>query len=190
MQVGVFGSSLNPPTMGHINVLRQSLAQFSRIFVIPARKHAFHKALISFQHRMNMLELALQSMNKESQQRIEILDIEANILTDGDQPIYTYDVLEALSDYCSQNNLDHQLSFIIGPDLAEPKTWQKFYRYQDIEKKWQIHIVEQEVSVRSEIVRDIIKKYSKDLQKLKVNLPQYVSNSVADYIIEHKLYFN
>lgn len=189
MQVGVFGSSLNPPTMGHINVLEQSLMQFSRVFVIPARKHAFHKALIPIHHRMNMLRLALQSMNKENQQRIEVLDIEAKLLTDSEQPIYTYDVLEAVSNYCIQNSLDYQLSFIIGPDLAKPNTWQKFYRYQDIEKKWPIHIVEQEISVRSEIVRTIIKKYSEDLQKVKVKLHEYVGDSVADYIIEHKLYF-
>lgn len=189
MQVGVFGSSLNPPTMGHINVLEQSLSHFARVFVIPARKHAFHKALIPIHHRMNMLGLALQSMDNENQQRIEVLDIESKLLTDSEQPIYTYDVLEALSNYCIQNNLDYQLSFIIGPDLAQPNTWQKFYRYQDIEKKWQIHIVEQEISARSEIVRAIIKKYSGDLQKMKKELSQYVGDSVTDYIIEHKLYF-
>lgn len=188
MQIGVFGSSLNPPTLGHMNVLEQAVDHFDEVVIVPARSHAFQKKLIAIEHRMNMLQLILQTLDLNVQRRIKILDVERELYQRDDQPIYTYHVLEYLTQYFNQEKVDCELSFIIGPDLAERAVWQKFYRFKEIEEKWSIFVVKQNSDIRSERVRHILQARSTtDFDKNQQLIP-LVGKAIADYIIKHQLY--
>lgn len=184
-RIGVFGASFNPPTLGHADVINQALPHFDEILLVPSLSHPFGKILVSLEHRLAMLQLFLDPWkNLPPEKNIQISLIEKN-LYEGNQnakPIYTFDVLCALERHSAE------LSFILGPDNSDPIIWQKFYRYQEIEKKWPLFHAHENIPIHSTLVREVCLKYAaEDLQRQKA-LIELVGKSIADYIEKHKLY--
>lgn len=172
-RIGVLGASFNPPTLGHQNVIAQSLDFFDKILLVPSIAHPFLKVLAPIHHRLNMLQLLMPQENK-----LEISLIEQSLDTGG--PIYTYDVLTALS-----KAYQGQLYFIMGQDLA--KVWHKFYRWQDIEKKWPLFIAKEILPIHSTMVREYIKNHAHSPTLLE-ELTKFTGKAIAEYIIKENLY--
>ncbi|MBS0289949.1 MAG: adenylyltransferase/cytidyltransferase family protein [Proteobacteria bacterium] len=190
-RIGILGASFNPPTLGHRDVVNQAIPHFDEILLVPSVAHAFGKSLIPLKHRLAMLELFLNEWkNHANKTSIKISLIEKmlneNSTTQG--PIYTYDVLSALELHYAQFQKPFQICFIIGPDIKEPTIWQKFYRYQDIEKKWPLFIAKENLPIHSSLVREICLEHFDNALLRKSALRQLVGPEIANYIEENKLY--
>src|SRR5580704_15507761 len=120
MKVAVFGGSFNPPHVGHVLAcaLVLSTEDVDRVLVVPAYKHAFAKALVSFEDRARMCELAMASMPQ-----VEVSRVEQEL---GGESL-TIRTLEHLA----QAHADWRLRLVIGADiLPETPRWASFDRVQ------------------------------------------------------------
>ncbi|MFD2308386.1 nicotinate-nucleotide adenylyltransferase [Enterococcus termitis] len=116
-QVGILGGNFNPVHLAHLVMADQVQQQLGldKVYLMPTYlpPHIDEKKTIASEHRLNMLELAI-----EDNQNLAIEPIE--LLRKGKS--YTYDTMKALT----QNNPDTDYYFIIGGDMVEylPK-WYK-----------------------------------------------------------------
>jgi len=188
-QIGVFGASFNPPTVGHQDVIMQCDNFFDQILLVPSLSHAFNKALVPISDRLHMLQLFLKTWDLPA--HVNIFNIEADLQQASDDqhaPIYTFDVLTKLTELYQTQQKPVQIWFIMGPDISQPSVWHKFYRYQDIEKNWPLFHVKERLPIRSTMVREIMLQYAKAPQRLKAELAQLVGEPIVDYILLHQLY--
>lgn len=187
MKLGVFGSAFDPPTLGHLDVLQQAASCHDHILLVPSAFHAFDKKPQPFSTRLKMLQYFINEADVSCS--LEVCDLEADLLEQNPKkPVYTYDLLMALE----QRYLDNQdsiveLSFIRGPDNANPETWKRFYKSSEIEARWPIFTATERLAIRSSDVRSILEsaKIADDdlLQGLNMLLP-----SVQAFIMTHNLY--
>ncbi|MFI4937629.1 MAG: adenylyltransferase/cytidyltransferase family protein [Candidatus Berkiellales bacterium] len=190
-QIGVFGASFNPPTLGHQDVVNQALEHFDEILLVPSLSHPFQKKLAPIEHRLKMLTLFLTNWQRADQQnKIKIYNIEAEIQTEHPEStfIYTYDVLSEIEKAYQTLHEPFQIHFIMGPDNASPRVWHQFYRYQDIEKQWPLFIAKEQIPIHSTSVKENIAKYQNDPSLLKKVLMTMVGEPIAQYILQHHLY--
>lgn len=187
---GVFGASFNPPTIGHRDAINQALTHFDEILLVPSISHAFQKSLTPIHHRLAMLKIFTQFWEGKHN-KVRVMNIEADI--QKQQPtatyIYTFDVLCAVEKYYGlhQPAGSYELSFIMGPDIAEPQVWQKFHQYQEIDKRWSRFIVKELIPIHSTTVKEAIQMYQHST-KLESELEKLVGKGIAQYILEHRLY--
>jgi len=148
-RIGIFGSAFNPPHRGHEDVIRQAADVMDLIIVVPNYRHAFGKQMAIFEHRLAMTKaMALGLPQKE---RVLVSDIEQKIFESRstEKPVYTFDLLCALE----VEHPEAQLNFIVGPDNANPSTWDTFYRSQDILDRWSIWAAKENINIRSTHIR-------------------------------------
>ncbi len=183
MKLGVFGSAFDPPTLGHLDVLRQAATCHDDILLVPSAFHAFDKNPQPFSLRLLMLQCFIDDADVGCP--LEVCDLEATLLEQNpDKPVYTYDLMEALA---GKYQGQAEISFIRGPDNARPETWKRFYKSKEIEERWPIFTAIERVAIRSSDVRRILessKVADDDLQQgLNMLLP-----SVQAFIMNHNLY--
>ena len=179
-RIGVFGSAFDPPTLGHLDVIKQFASQFDRILLVPSAQHAFNKQSLPFSVRVEMLEQFVSSVRIDCD--LEVCELEAVLLNNNpDSPVYTFDLLVALDDKF-QGQAD--ITFIRGPDNAYPETWNRFYRAQEIESRWTVVTAEERLDVRSSAVRAMLNDADNNTQ----SLDAFLLPSVSAYIQKHKLY--
>ena len=114
MRIGIYGGSFNPPHNGHKLVINYLLDNeiLDKVYVVPTGRNYVKPGLEKFEHRRNMLELALSSIDGA-----EIVDIE-----DRDTQVYTYMTL----DYFKERNSEDDIVFIMGSDnLLDFHTWRE-----------------------------------------------------------------
>lgn len=188
-RIGVFGASFNPPTLGHQDVLNQCLDQFDEILLVPSLFHAFRKNLAPIEHRLAMLKIFSQRWQHENKCQVSIFNIEAKMAAANPSlnVIYTFDVLVEIEKFFQAENIPVSLRFIIGPDIASQEVWQKFYRYQEIEKRWPLFIAQEQVLIHSTMVKELLAQNPSD-KLLEEKLITLVGKEIADYILEHQLY--
>ena len=181
-RIGIFGSAFDPPTLGHLDVLRQAAPNFDKILLVPSAAHAFSKKSQPFSVRAQLLEAFCQDVSGLSC-HIEVCLLEADLLNKNpEKPVYTYDLLTALS----ETYPDDQIGFIRGPDNAAQETWQRFYRYLDIEQRWSIFTASENVPVRSSKLRDLLSNLNAGVKS--TELAKFVTPSVQALIVEKNLY--
>ena len=149
-RIGVFGSAFNPPHMGHADVLAQAVKSFDTLVVVPSYKHAFGKNMMPYAFRLEMTQALVADIQLE--RNVVVSDVEQLIAAgqNDDYPIYTYHVLRQL-----ETEFGHgRLTFIVGPDNADPATWKRFYRSDDILNRWGIWAAEERLHVRSTLIRN------------------------------------
>ncbi len=177
---GVFGSAFNPPTRGHLDVLVQAAPFFDKIFILPSVAHAFYKEVLTLEKRLALLDAFLiDAADVPCELEISLIEKE---LWDAapEQPVYTWTVLNTLS----EREPDTEFTFIRGPDNAAPETWQRFYRYQDIEQRWPIFTAKESVNIRSTPVRNALNRPQPDMQQLQ----KWLTPSVMTLILDQRLY--
>jgi len=117
MSIGIFGGSFDPPHICHVLVCQYVLAmsEVERILVIPSSKHPFDKGQTSFEHRLAMTQLAMQSLGA----RVEVSAIESQ----REGYSYTIDTVRALREIYPGESF----RLIIGTDiLGETDRWKEF----------------------------------------------------------------
>ncbi len=168
MNIAIFGSAFNPPTLGHADVINQLLEltlPFDQISLVPSFKHAFNKKMMPYDMRLTMLDLFVSDMRNK---KLSVLPIEHEIYRQ-DTPVYTFDLLSHIQKelYPSDN-----LSFVIGPDNQQ--NWHKFYKSEEIAQRWDVIHVDERINIRSTTVRQLLN------QNKSVN--KFVTQSVAEYL--------
>lgn len=103
MKIGIFGGSLDPVTIGHINIVKDLKPKLDEIWVMPCYKSMFGKNMSSNEHRINMCKLAFDGIAYTSDFEIK------NELTSG-----TYDCIKKM-----QAIYDDEFVLIIGKDNAD-----------------------------------------------------------------------
>lgn len=188
-KIGVFGAAFNPPTLGHRDVILQAQAHFDEILLIPAISHAFGKTLLSFSHRLRMLDLFIGDLPKANFPPIRVSRIEEILFEQKNSkgPIYTYDVMQALDVQYREAGKAVSLRFMLGPDNSVPDVWKKFYRYEQIEKQWPLFIAKENVAIHSTLVREVCATMANDKQRFQA-LTDMVGEKIANYIEENHLY--
>ena len=183
-KIGVLGSAFDPPTCGHLDVLKQASHFYDNILLVPSAAHAFSKKMQPFNDRLEMLNVFLKDALLESC-HLEVCDLEYHLLKDKpDHPVYTFDLLTALEHHYGSGV---ELGFIRGPDNANAQVWQRFYKSDEIEKRWSIFTAQERIRARSSQVRQSIAESgvdepgNKDLQAL-------LTPSVYQFIQQTGLY--
>jgi nicotinate-nucleotide adenylyltransferase len=114
MRVALFGGSFNPPHVGHqlaaLYVLET--AAIDELWFVPAFKHAFEKALLPFDDRFRMCQLAAAALGP----RVRVTDVERELGGDS-RTLRTVRALET-------RHPGHRFHVVVGADLiAEIDTW-------------------------------------------------------------------
>lgn len=193
-QVAVIGSAFNPPHLGHKDVIEQIYQDFDEILLVPSYRHAFGKQMVAFNHRLYMASMMGQAFHSECylayQHSTPILtsDIEREIGKAKAGPVYTYDVLDALETRYSNIGVDAQLTFVVGPDNASHETWSKFYRGEEIIKRWSLRSVSERMPVHSTEIRALISDYPRPAFLFETRFKKYLDGLIAKYIFNNKLY--
>jgi len=143
----VFGGTFNPPTKAHLNIINGLIKLYKpvKFFCIPVGNHYNKPSIVSFEHRIAMLNL----LNKESLMPMQILDIEK------DPPFLgTYHALATIQD----QNPNEEVFFVLGTDhLKTINTW---INVKKLLKEFKFIVVRR-------------KNYSLDFSYLKQNHCQY-----------------
>lgn len=175
VNIGVFGSAFDPPTLGHLDVITQAAPCFDKILLVPSAAHSFAKKMQPFCHRLAMLELFLSAVTDAG--TLEICTLEQQLLNDKpDTPVYTYTLMAALEAHYGDRA---RLTFIRGPDNALPAVWQRFYRADDIVRRWSLFTARERMRVRSSLIRQALARGE---------CPEGLLPTVRDYICSHNLY--
>lgn len=182
-RIGILGSAFDPPTLGHLDVLQQFARVFDLILLVPSASHAFNKRSLPYSVRLEMLEVFVQSAKVDC--ALQVCVLEGELLRENpDKPVYTFDLLEALE---KQYEGQAELTFIRGPDNAEPATWRRFYRAEEIEQRWSVVTAKERLNVRSSKVRMLLQSKNAN-NNISESLKEMLLPSVRAYIQEHKLY--
>ncbi|MFZ9213057.1 MAG: nicotinate-nicotinamide nucleotide adenylyltransferase, partial [Candidatus Nanopelagicales bacterium] len=107
-RIGLLGGTFNPIHFGHIEIAKASinLLKLDKLIFIPAGNPWQKNDFISFEHRLNMLKLALKNIGK-----VEISELEK----DEVNPSYTYQTLQKLHSI----NPETEFVFLIGSDAIK-----------------------------------------------------------------------
>lgn len=120
--IGLFGSSFNPPHIGHFEVLKNLSEKnlFEEIWLLPVFKHPFRKDLWPYEWRLKLAKLLLKDLD---QTRIKISEIEKEL---GKNPSYMFDTVMALK----QRHPDFHFTLILGSDCK--KDLPRWHRYENL----------------------------------------------------------
>lgn len=173
MNIAIFGSAFNPPTLGHADAIASLLesGKFQQIWLIPSFKHAFAKEMLAYETRVSLLQKFVNDLDTTA---VLSRPIE-HIISDGDNPVYTWDVLNYLQ---QQYGEAMNFSFVMGPD--NQANWHKFYKAEEVAQRWELVVVPERKAIRSSLVREAIKQGQP--------IDELVSPSVLAHLLEQSLY--
>ncbi|BDX05913.1 nicotinate-nicotinamide nucleotide adenylyltransferase [Planctobacterium marinum] len=171
MNIAIFGSAFNPPTIGHLDAIEFVLQRdIDEVWLVPSYSHAFGKVMLDYEVRLAMLNRFVTDI---AQIPVKIQAIEQTIAKEG-RPVYTWDLLSHLQ----TTHPKHQFSFVIGPD--NQANWHKFYKAQDIQNHWQLLLVPERKPMRSTLVREACEQGK--------SITGMVTSSVEAFIKQKELY--
>lgn len=137
----VFGGAFNPPLNSHFSLAEQIVNEYENvekiIFVPVNSKYQKTEALLSNEHRYNMLKLVC-----EQNENFEVSDIELK----SDRPLYTIETLNILQKQYPNN----EIVFTTGTDnLREFDTW---HEAEQIVKNFKVLVLERDEDSMDEII--------------------------------------
>jgi nicotinate-nucleotide adenylyltransferase len=124
-QTAILGGSFNPPHVAHVMAAYWTLATqgVSEVWMLPAWKHPFGKALAPFEHRVRMCELAAAPLRG-----LHVCTAEADL---ADDPLVgkTARTLE----YLVEKHPDRKFTLVVGADIvADTPKWYRFDRVREL----------------------------------------------------------
>lgn len=137
----VFGGAFNPPLNSHFSLAEQIVNEYENvekiIFVPVNSKYQKSEALLSNEHRYNMLKLVC-----EQNENFEVSDIELK----SDRPLYTIETLNILQKQYPNN----EIVFTTGTDnLREFDTW---HEAEKIVRNFKILVLERDEDNMDDII--------------------------------------
>lgn len=204
MNIGIFGGAFNPIHNGHLHLIDELYRSLSalkggidKLLIIPTANppHKSSNGLISGEHRIAMLELAIKEL--EYARNVEISRIEL----ESEEKSYTYLTLTKLRKIYPNDN------FILFIGSDQLFNFEKWYRYEDILKLAEVCAITREECERQAVadflnqnkdlagVNALIAKpvvvSSTDIRNRVANgdsIDGLVPQSVAQYIKDNNLY--
>lgn len=175
--IGLFGSSFNPPHLGHLAVLKDltSTEIFDEIWLVPVYSHAFAKQLAPYETRLKLVELLWTDLDRD---KISISTIEKDL---NQSPTYTYDVIQALK----EKNPHYQFTIILGTDTKNEL--QKWHRYQDLKKAAKFHFIPRQ-GFEDSPYPEVSSTEIRESLKLGNNIDHLTTPKIAKYLKENKIY--
>lgn len=175
MNIAIFGSAFNPPSLGHKSVLER-LKHYDLVLLVPSIAHAWGKDMLEYSTRCDMLEAFIRDIALDN---VQVSNIEASILKSNEkeqgQSVTTYEVMNTLQEHYPQS----QLTFVLGPDNFI--NFAKFYKADEIMNKWSILACPETLPVRSTQIRQHL--------TAERSIDNLTTVSVAAYIKQHRLYY-
>lgn len=166
----MFGGAFNPPLNSHFLLAQQIINEvedIDKVIFVPVNiKYEKNEAIISSEHRYNMLRLVCDKNEKFEVSRIEI---------DSNRPLFTIETLDILQDKYP----NHQILFATGTDnLKEFDTWEGADK---ITKKYKVLIFERDTDKMDDIIasNSFLKANKDTFIKLKENTRTNLSSTFA-----------
>ncbi|CCN84417.1 putative nicotinic acid mononucleotide adenylyltransferase [Vibrio nigripulchritudo SFn27] len=169
MKIAIFGSAFNPPTLGHKSVI-ESLTHFDKVLLLPSYAHAWGKEMVDFDFRCQMVE---QFISDLAQNNLELCSVEAEMYVPGES-VTTFAVLTKIQEIYP----DADITFVVGPDNFFQ--FSKFYRSEEIVKKWTVMACPEKVSIRSTLIREKLAQNE--------SVSALTTSSVNNFLLNHNLY--
>ena len=144
-KIAVFGSAFNPPTLGHKSVI-DSLSHFDKVLLLPCIAHAWGKEMLDYETRCELVDAFIEDLDLGN---VERSTIEEELYNPGES-VTTFAVLQALD----AKFINSELTFVMGPDNL--LNFSKFYRSEEILKRWAVMACPEKVCVRSTDVRNAL----------------------------------
>lgn len=194
----VFGGAFNPPLNSHFSLAEQIVNEYENvekiIFVPVNSKYQKSEALLSNEHRYNMLKLVC-----EQNENFEVSDIELK----SDRPLYTIETLNILQNQYPNN----EIVFTTGTDnLREFDTW---HEAEQIVKNFKVLVLERDedsmddiialnpflsankssfIKVKENIRSNLSSTFVRDKIRRGKSIRYLIPDEVYRYIKENKLY--
>jgi nicotinate-nucleotide adenylyltransferase len=179
MRVALLGGSFNPPHVGHLMAAYWVLASqpVDRVWLMPAFRHPFGKALTAFGHRLEMCRLAAQELG-----RVEVTGVESEVGGEG----WTYETLEHLA----RARPDLELSLIVGSDIVlEREKWRRFDRILELARLIVVHRAGYDVpEAQGPVLAELSSTEVRRRLAAGEDGTGFVPASVAAYARRHQLY--
>ena len=168
-KIGFFGGCFNPPTSIHIELANNLVKtkKLDKVIFVPVNDSYIKSGLISAEHRLNMIKLAIKDNNK-----LEVDDIEIK----EDKKLFAMDAFELINQKYSKKC---EVYFIMGSVNFEKMS--KWKDYNKIKDQKYIVIKRDKNVISSTEIREMIAKNDSEAQK-------YLSREVYKYIEQNKLY--
>ena len=115
MKVALYGGSFNPIHNGHMQLANELIANkvVDQVWFIPCGNHAFDKKLIPGEHRMKMINLAIENNNL-----LKVIGVEL----DPSKKSFTSETIKWF-----KSEFPHDFHFVIGADnLNDLAKWHDF----------------------------------------------------------------
>jgi nicotinate-nucleotide adenylyltransferase len=124
-ETAILGGSFNPPHVAHVMAAYWTLATqgVSEVWMMPAWRHPFGKALAPFEDRVRMCELAAAPVRG-----LHVCTAEADL---ADDPLVgkTARTLE----YLVEKHPDRRFTLVVGADIvADTPKWYRFDRVREL----------------------------------------------------------
>lgn len=168
-KIGFFGGCFNPPTSIHIELANNLIKtkKLDKVIFIPVNDTYIKNGLISAEHRLNMLKLAIKDYNN-----LEVDDIEIQ----ENRKLFAVDAFELIKQKYSKIC---ETFFIMGSDNFEKMiNWKDYSKIKD--QKY-IVIKRNKNEISSTQIRKMIANNNNEVQK-------YLSKEVYEYIKKNELY--
>ena len=175
-RVGVFGTSCNPPHVGHSMAIlyAMSMNDFDQIWVVPCGEHPEGKGLIGFGHRFQMARIAF---NKIRNCRVTPLEFYLP------KPSFTNDTLK----FITNAEPNAELSFIVGADCIDnvPK-WKGGKETMRLAKL--VGVPRSGFDEQGHLLPDISSSEIRTHLKKNESVERHLDFGVRQYISKHGLY--
>lgn len=151
MNIGIFGSAFNPPSLGHADAFEQALDTFDEIWLVPSRAHATKGKITCINTRLKMIEAFLADLQSKDARfnKVRLVDAEDEI-TSNQGSVYTYQLL----DHLASRHKDETFAFLCGEDNYD--NFHEFKNADYIQSKWQLFKLLERTTIRSSVIRQRI----------------------------------
>ncbi|NOH69110.1 nicotinate-nicotinamide nucleotide adenylyltransferase [Vibrio rotiferianus] len=168
-KIAVFGSAFNPPSLGHKSVI-ESLSHFDVVLLEPSIAHAWGKDMLDYPTRCRLVDAFIKDMALSNVQRSDL----EQTLYQPEQSVTTFALLTKIQEIYPTADI----TFVIGPDNFFK--FAKFYKAEEITKRWSVMACPEKLKVRSTDIRNAINQGE--------SIDRYTTISVNRMLIDEGLY--
>ncbi|MGR5057496.1 nicotinate-nicotinamide nucleotide adenylyltransferase [Vibrio rotiferianus] len=168
-KIAVFGSAFNPPSLGHKSVI-ESLSHFDVVLLEPSIAHAWGKDMLDYPTRCKLVDAFIKDMALSNVQRSDL----EQTLYQPEQSVTTFALLTKIQEIYPTADI----TFVIGPDNFFK--FAKFYKAEEITKRWSVMACPEKLKVRSTDIRNAINQGE--------SIDRYTTISVKRMLIDEGLY--
>lgn len=178
-KIGLFGSSFNPPQIGHYAVVKDLADRgvFDEIWLVPVYKHAFDKDLLPFETRLDLANCLIKDI---ASPKVKVSTIERDL---GKTPTYTFDTVTALR----AAHPGDEFFMIVGSDVKNDLP--KWHRIAELRRILNFHFIPR-AGYESSPYAKVSSTEIRDKLRHGESVTGLLSASVAEYVLKQGLYRN